>query len=120
MRSTLRVAWYRFRTTFAHRRAGYLAIVLLIGLIGGLALGAISGARRTQSSFPAFLESTDPSQLTAESFGVIWTPMSYFHRNGGGENTLRLSFSSLTPERIRSGVRRLAEFIEAETARTGG
>jgi (S)-3,5-dihydroxyphenylglycine transaminase len=57
---------------------------------------------------------------SAERFGVIWTPMSYFHRNGGGENTLRLSFSSLTPERIRSGVRRLSEFIEAETARTGG
>ncbi|WP_405387461.1 aminotransferase class I/II-fold pyridoxal phosphate-dependent enzyme [Streptomyces sp. NBC_01102] len=57
---------------------------------------------------------------SAESFGVIWTPMSYFHPNGGGESTLRLSFSSLTPERIRSGAGRLAEFIEAETARTGG
>jgi hypothetical protein len=70
MRSTLRVARYRFRTTFARRRGGYLAIALLIGVIGGLALGAVSGARRTQSSFPAFLESTKPSQLSAESFGV--------------------------------------------------
>ena len=30
----------------------------------------MSGARRTQSSFPAFLRSTKPSQLSAESFGV--------------------------------------------------
>ena len=70
MRSALRVAWYRFRATFGRRRGGYVAIVLLLGLIGGLAMGALSGARRTQSSFPAFLKSTDPSQLSAESFGV--------------------------------------------------
>jgi hypothetical protein len=70
VRSTLRIARYRFRTTFARRRAGYLAIVVLLGLIGGLAMGAVSGARRTQSSFPTFLRSTDPSQLSVEGFGV--------------------------------------------------
>jgi len=40
-----------------------LAIALLVGLVGGLAMGAVAGARRTQSSFPAFLASTHPSDL---------------------------------------------------------
>ncbi|MGO9875848.1 MAG: FtsX-like permease family protein [Acidimicrobiia bacterium] len=62
-RSVLRVAWYRFRATFAVRWGGLLAIVLLIGLVGGVAMGAVAGARRTQSSFPAFLASTHPSDL---------------------------------------------------------
>ena len=42
-RSVLRVAWYRFRATFAVRWGGLLAIVLLIGLVGGLAMGAVAG-----------------------------------------------------------------------------
>ena len=40
----MRVAGYRFRATFRRRRGGYLAIVLLTGLVGGLAMGAIAGA----------------------------------------------------------------------------
>jgi hypothetical protein len=39
-RSALNVAWYRFRSTFGQRWGGYLTIVLLVGLVGGLALGA--------------------------------------------------------------------------------
>jgi len=57
------VSWYRFRVTFAHRRGGYLAIVLLVGLVGGLAMGSIAAARRTASSFPVFWASTNPSDL---------------------------------------------------------
>ena len=38
--------------------------MLLIGLVGGLAMGAIAAARRTQSSFPAYLASTNPSDVT--------------------------------------------------------
>jgi hypothetical protein len=59
----LRFAWYRFGATFGRRRAGYLSIVILIGLLGGLAIGSAAGARRTESSFPTFLASTNPSDL---------------------------------------------------------
>jgi hypothetical protein len=48
---------------FARRWGGLLAIVLLVGLIGGLALASLAGARRTQSSFPVVLASTRPSDL---------------------------------------------------------
>ena len=66
----LTVAWYRFRTTFRRRRGGYLAIALLIGLVGGIAMGSIVAARRTQSSYPAFLASTNASDLTMSTYGV--------------------------------------------------
>ncbi|HYT39029.1 MAG TPA: hypothetical protein VEN99_05935, partial [Acidimicrobiia bacterium] len=60
----LRVGWYRFRATFANRRGGYLSLVLLIGLLGGIAMAAVAGGRRTQSSYPGLLASTNPSDLT--------------------------------------------------------
>ena len=65
MSTLFRVAWYRFRATFSHRWSGYLTIVLLVGLVGGVAMGAIAGARRTQSSFPIYAASTNPSQVDA-------------------------------------------------------
>ena len=64
MRDVWRVAWFRFRATFGRRWSGLLAVVLLLGLLGGLALGAVAGARRTELSFPAFLASTHPSDLS--------------------------------------------------------
>ena len=60
----LSLAWYRFRATFHRRWPGYLSLVLLIGLVGGLAMASIAGARRTQSSYTTFLARTNPSDLT--------------------------------------------------------
>ena len=59
----MRVAWYRFQATWRGRHGGYLTIVLLIGVIGGIALGSIAAARRTDSSFSTFLASTNSSDL---------------------------------------------------------
>ena len=58
------LAAYRFRTSLARRWTGYLTIVVLVGLLGGVAMGAIAAARRTQAAFPVFLASTTPSNLT--------------------------------------------------------
>jgi len=60
------VGWYRFRATFRRRWPGYLAITLLIGLVGGVAMASIAGARRTESSYPTFLAGTDPSDLLVQ------------------------------------------------------
>jgi hypothetical protein len=43
--------------------ASYLSIVLLIGLVGGVAMAAIAGARRTESSFYTYVASTNPSTV---------------------------------------------------------
>lgn len=53
---------------------------------------------------------------SAEEFGVLWTPMSYFYPQGGGDYSIRLSVSYLTEEEITEGIARLAAFIEAATA----
>jgi hypothetical protein len=58
------VSWYRFRATFGRRWGGYLTVVVLIGLIGGIAMASIAAGRRTQSSYPTFLASTNPSDMT--------------------------------------------------------
>jgi (S)-3,5-dihydroxyphenylglycine transaminase len=56
---------------------------------------------------------------SAEEFGVIWTPMSYFYPDGGGNQGIRLSVSYLSDADIAEGITRLAKFIEAETEQEG-
>jgi hypothetical protein len=68
MSQVLRVAWYRFRATFASRWGGYLSVVVLVGLTGGIAMASLSAARRTQSSYPTFLASTNPSDMSVSVF----------------------------------------------------
>ncbi len=53
-------------------------------------------------------------RATAE--GVIYVTGDAFYVNGEGQNTLRLSFSAPTPERIEIGVQRLAVSLRAELA----
>ena len=57
------VARYRARATFRQRWSTYLTIVVMVGLIGGLGLGSLAAARRTQSSFSVLLATTNPSDL---------------------------------------------------------
>jgi hypothetical protein len=65
----LSVAWYRFRATFGRRLGDYLAVILLVGLVGGLAMGALASARRTQSSFATYLANTNPSDVSVTIIG---------------------------------------------------
>ena len=60
--------------------------------------------------FPA---DNDALARSAQDFGVIWTPMSYFYPQGGGENAIRLSISYLSDTDVIEGVSRLARFVEA-------
>ncbi len=69
---TFGLARYRFWTVLAQRWTGYLTIVVLVGLLGGVAMGSVAAARRTQAAFPTFLASTNPSNLTLDTGG--WQP----------------------------------------------
>ncbi|MDE3087580.1 MAG: hypothetical protein KGJ77_12570, partial [Acidobacteriota bacterium] len=62
-RTGLRLVRYRLRASLRAQMPGYLSIVLLLGLLGGLALGSLEAARRTASSFTELWASTDPTQL---------------------------------------------------------
>jgi len=63
MSDNLRVAGYRFRATLVGQWGGYLSLMLLIALLGGLSMASLAGARRTDSSFPIYVASTNPSTL---------------------------------------------------------
>lgn len=52
------------------RWRSYLGVALLLGLLGGLSLTAIAGARRTQSSVTEFRQSTIPSTVAVTSSGI--------------------------------------------------
>jgi FtsX-like permease family len=64
--SVLHVAWYRFRGTLRRRWGGYLALAVVIGLVGGVAMGSVVAARRTDSSYPDYLGRTNPSDLIVQ------------------------------------------------------
>ena len=66
----LRVAWYRARATRARQWGGYASLVLLVGLIGGAAIGSLAGAWRTQSAYSRVLAATKASDLIVSSFGT--------------------------------------------------
>jgi (S)-3,5-dihydroxyphenylglycine transaminase len=62
-----------------------------------------------------FIADNDTLARSAQDFAVIWTPMSYFYPQGGGEHTIRLSTSYLTHADIDEGIARLSAFIEAQS-----
>jgi hypothetical protein len=66
IRDAWRIAWYRFRLDLPRRWTNYLALVILIAVVGGISLGSIAGARRSESAYPAFLKNTDPSDLAID------------------------------------------------------
>src|SRR6187397_710078 len=45
-------------------------IAVLLGLIGGLALFSLAGARRTQSAYPRVLRSANPSTMVVDVGGL--------------------------------------------------
>jgi hypothetical protein len=61
--SAARATAYRIRATFGQRWGDYLSLIVLIGLLGGVALGAVAGARRTQSSYVSYLGTIHHSDL---------------------------------------------------------
>lgn len=60
----LRVGVYRFRSTLRGRWTAYVSLALFIAVLGGVALGTVAGARRTETSFTTLLNSRNTSQLS--------------------------------------------------------
>lgn len=64
-------------------------------------------------TLPEHLDATNMLPHAVEKL-VAYTPGTAFYANGNGRHNMRLSFSYPTPERIREGVKRLAEVVNAE------
>lgn len=65
-----RVYRYRLRSILRRQGADYLVLTLIVGLIGGLAMGSVVIGRRTQSAFSAFLRQDHASTLTMSTYGI--------------------------------------------------
>jgi hypothetical protein len=70
------------RTALRRRWRAVVGIALLLGLVGGLSLFAVAGARRTQSAYPRFLSAKHPSTLVVDVGGLS---------NGGYEELDRIA-----------------------------
>ncbi|MDQ0937553.1 aminotransferase-like domain-containing protein [Streptomyces turgidiscabies] len=62
--------------------------------------------------FPADEAALD---ISAQKYGVIWTPMRHFHLDDAGDRQIRLSCSYLTTDQATEGARRLARFVKDQT-----
>lgn len=69
MSLAIAAAWYRLGAVLRRDLVGYLAIVLIVGIIGGVAMGSVAAARRTQSAFPRILAASNPSNLDVDPGG---------------------------------------------------
>ena len=67
------LARLRLRSIVRRRWRGLVAVALVVGVIGGLGLASIAGARRTQSSFTTFLAGTNPADQLSMDASVVPT-----------------------------------------------
>jgi ABC-type antimicrobial peptide transport system permease subunit len=82
--------WLRLRAELRQQWRGWLALAVLLGLIGGVALTAAAGARRTDTAYPRFLRASHAADL------LVTPARSGFH--GYFRALARLpEVSSLTP-----------------------
>lgn len=58
-------------------------------------------------------EGIDTAQLLGDAleYRIAFVPGAAFHANGGGANTMRLSFSNVNQEQIEEGIRRLGKLL---------
>src|SRR5215471_17582497 len=55
--------WLRLRAELRRQWRAWLALAVLLGVIGGIALTAAAGARRTDTAYPRFLRRSNAAQL---------------------------------------------------------
>src|SRR5215467_1473632 len=61
--SAMGAVWLCLRAELRHQWRVWLALAVLLGVIGGIALTAAAGARRTGTAYPRFLRTSHAAQL---------------------------------------------------------
>ena len=79
------------------------------------------GVKWTHPEGGLFLFLTMPEGFEAVKFydraldaGVAYVAGEFFHPDGSGENTMRLNFSFMTEDKIRAGIKLLADLLKTE------
>ncbi len=63
LNSRMGAVWLRLRAELRQQWRGWLALAVLLGLIGGVAVTAAAGARRTDTAYPRFLRASHAADL---------------------------------------------------------
>ena len=71
--SAMGAVWLRLRAELRHQWRVWLALAVLLGVIGGIALTAAAGARRTDTAYPRFLRRSYAADL------LVTPALSGFH-----------------------------------------
>src|SRR6516165_6603734 len=64
--SAMGAVWLRLRAELRHQWRAWLALAVLLGVIGGIALTAAAGARRTDTAYPRFLRQGNAADLLVD------------------------------------------------------
>jgi hypothetical protein len=67
----MRIAWYACRATWRQSWRVTVVVALIGGLLGAVALGALAGARRTDSAYGRYLRSVNASDVMVDIPGPI-------------------------------------------------
>jgi 2-aminoadipate transaminase len=76
---------------------------------------APSGGMFVWLNLPEGMNARKLLEIALKEEKLAFVPGAAFHANGGGENTLRLSFSTCSPEVILDGMKRLCALIKRES-----
>jgi 2-aminoadipate transaminase len=104
----------RIRRTYLERRDAMIA-ALEDYLPAGVQYTRPEGGLFLWMTLPEGID-TVPLLSVAAARKVAFVPGGPFYTDGKGANTLRVTYASMPPERIREGVRRLAEVIREAMA----
>ena len=67
--------WLHLRAEARRRWPAWLAVVVLIGTVGGLVMGTVAGARRTATAFDRMVEETETTEVLVNPNGGMWSEL---------------------------------------------
>ena len=102
------------KTSYRIKRDAMLA-ALELNMPKGTTWSRPEGGMFVWLDLPKGVNSTDLLQRAVEKAGVAYVPGKAFFASGGGETTMRLSFSLASPGEIETGIKRLAILVSGGT-----
>jgi 2-aminoadipate transaminase len=103
------------REKYAERRDAMVA-ALRQHLPNNVHFSAPAGGMFVWLTLPQGMDANDLLEKALSLEKLAFVPGAAFHASGGGENTLRLSFSTCPPDIIADGMERLCKLIKSEEA----